>query len=170
MHLNRWTPDDESPFVVLIVIVRATLVGVGAASVLLRLSRRQPAIAPASFLALGSIREDEILRCRCGIRIRPYAPSLDHCPRVYSPAGACFRYLRESAINRGVFKPRATITANVATRGFIMTPTEADCAPNHPTLNWHLCERTGARLTISDAIGSVKLREVGSVAWSTSVY
>ena len=38
-----------------------------------------------------------------------------------------------------------------------------------PTLNWWRYQRTSAWFTISYAIGSVELREVGSVALSESV-
>jgi len=53
LNFNGRTTDNNLSFGVLIVIVRAALVGIGAAAILLRLAGRHSAIAPARLLALA---------------------------------------------------------------------------------------------------------------------
>src|SRR5271166_4442360 len=47
LHDDAWTPDDDHPVVILVIVVGTALIDVGPASVLLGLARRHSTVAPS---------------------------------------------------------------------------------------------------------------------------
>src|SRR5215469_9160275 len=82
LNFNGRTTDNNLSCGVLIVIVRAPLVGVGAAAILLRLARRHSAIAPARLLALAPAGRPRVVGVGAVFVSAPMFPALIIVPML----------------------------------------------------------------------------------------